>query len=63
MKTKRLRGSKKYWLVVAKQAELQSEAPPPFPKRWLAVHFIDHRVEGWDGWRLLEVAVTAEVRP
>jgi hypothetical protein len=62
MKKRRLVGHKSYWLVVPRAA-LVNMRPLVFPTRRLAEHFIDHRVEGWDGWRLLQAAAWAEHRP
>lgn len=66
MKTKKLTGGKIYW--VAQNRAHISDAHA-FRTRAEAVHFIDHRVEGWDvgntghGWALFQCSAFAEHRP
>lgn len=46
-----------FWLVIRRGEPTNMHA---FPTKRLAEHFIDHRTEGWDGWRLLSVEALAE---
>jgi hypothetical protein len=63
MKKITLRGSKTFWLAVPKGPTAKVEDPRCFTSRAMAEHMIDHRTEGWDGWKLLQVAAFAEHRP
>ena len=66
MKTKILAGSKYYWVA---QSRSRVSDRAVFRTRTEAVHFIDHRVEGWavgnsgTGWTLFQCSAFIEVRP
>lgn len=55
-----------YWIAQNRGAPEEAHA---FPTRELAVHFVDHRTEGWavgnggTGWTVYQCSAIAEHRP
>lgn len=66
MKKRSLTGSKTYWVAQSRDNVADAFA---FRTREGAVHFIDHRVEGWatgnagHGWALFQCAAWAQWQP
>lgn len=63
MKKTHLRGTQTFWLAVPRGKPAANRLPVAFQTQREAVHFVDHRTEGWGGWRLVQAAAFAEYRP
>ena len=60
MRKKTLAGSQVFWIVQSKSYLDDAPNILAFRTKREAEHFIDHRVEGYDGWRLLQTSAFAE---
>lgn len=60
MRTTPLRGTKVFWLA---QSREDARDIFGFRSRKEAVHFVDHRVEGWDGWTVYQCSAFAKTAP